>query len=116
MLEGAEQRTERFLMWRKQSLDAFNFFFKQYAGRAPFFTPLHVVATWYYTEYTILCILLYAVRAYRSSIPTHTPYILALSTEDAEPRLVATSYAVRAYRSIETQNTSSHSRTGGLTS
>ena len=28
-----------------------------------------------------------------------------LSTEDAEPRLVATSYTVRAYRSIETQNT-----------
>ena len=43
-------------------------------------------------------------------------HLLALSTEDAEPRLVATSYAVRAYRSIETQNTSSHSRTGGLTS
>ena len=43
-------------------------------------------------------------------------HLLALSTEDAEPRLVATSYAVRAYGSIETQNTSSHSRTGGLTS
>ena len=40
MLEGTEQRTERFLVGRKQSLDAFIFFFKQkYAGRAPFFTP-----------------------------------------------------------------------------
>ena len=29
MLEGTEQRTERFLMFRKQSLDAFRFFFKQ---------------------------------------------------------------------------------------
>ena len=46
MLEGTEQRTERFLMFRKQSLDAFRFFFKQqYAGRAPFSIPLHVVAT-----------------------------------------------------------------------
>ena len=45
MLEGTEQRTERFLILRKLSLDAFRFCFKQkYAGRAPFFTPLHVVA------------------------------------------------------------------------
>ena len=43
-------------------------------------------------------------------------HLLALSAEDAEPRLVATSYAVRAYRSIEAQIISSHSRTGGLTS
>ena len=43
-------------------------------------------------------------------------HLLAISTEDAEPRLVATSYAVRVYLSIETQTTFSHSRTGGLTS
>ena len=68
--EGTEQRTEHFLMWRNQSLHAFRWFFKQqYAGRVPSFTPLHVVATRYYTEYTILCILRYAVRAYRSINP-----------------------------------------------